>query len=61
MLFDVLKNARRVEARQLDSIRQLERALALFMMVSWHIARLMIEGCLGSGGKQYARYLKWAH
>lgn len=40
MLFDVLKNACRVEALQLGSITQLERALALFIVVAWRIARL---------------------
>ena len=44
MLFDVLKNACRVEALQLGSITQLERALALFMVVAWRIARLMRLG-----------------
>ena len=38
MLFDVLKNAGRAEALQLGSITQLERALALFMVVAWRIA-----------------------
>ena len=44
MLYDVLKNACRVEALQLGSITQLERALALFMVVAWRIARLMRLG-----------------
>jgi Transposase Tn5 dimerisation domain len=43
-LFDVLKNACRVEALQLGSVTQLERALALFMVVAWRIARLMRLG-----------------
>ena len=34
----------RVEALQLGSITQLERALALFMVVAWRIARLMRLG-----------------
>lgn len=38
MLFDVLKNACRVEALQLGTIKKLERALALFMVVAWRIA-----------------------
>ena len=41
ILFNVLKNACRVEALQLGSIAQLERALALFMVVAWRIAHLM--------------------
>jgi hypothetical protein len=44
MLFNVLKNACRVEALQLGSIAQLERALALFMVVAWRIAHLMRLG-----------------
>jgi hypothetical protein len=40
----VLKNTCRVEALQLDSIAQLERALALFMVVTWRIAHLMRLG-----------------
>jgi hypothetical protein len=44
ILFDVLKNACRVEALQLGSIDKLERALALFMVVAWRIAYLMRSG-----------------
>ena len=44
MLFDVLKNACRGEALQLGSITQLERALALSMVVAWRIARSMRLG-----------------
>lgn len=44
MLFDVMKNACRVEARQLGTIEKLERALALFMVVAWQIAYLMRSG-----------------
>jgi hypothetical protein len=44
MLFDILKNACRVEALQLSGIDKLERALAIFMVVAWRIAHLM---CLG--------------
>jgi len=44
MLFNVLKNACKVEALQLGSIAQLERALALFMVVSWRISHLMRLG-----------------
>lgn len=44
ILFEVLKNAWRVEALQLGSIDKLERALALFMVVAWRIAYLMRSG-----------------
>lgn len=44
MFFNVLKNGCRVEALQLASIEKLERALALFMVVTWRIARLMRLG-----------------
>lgn len=44
MLFNILKNACRVEALQLSAIGRLERALALFMVVAWRIAHLMRLG-----------------
>jgi hypothetical protein len=44
MLFDMLKNACRVEALQLGSMEKLERAFALFMVVAWRIACLMRSG-----------------
>ena len=44
MLFHVLKNGCRVEALQLASLEEIERALTLFMVVSWRIARLMRLG-----------------
>lgn len=44
MLFNILKNACRVEALQLSGIKRLERALALFMVVAWRIAHLMRLG-----------------
>jgi hypothetical protein len=44
ILFDVLKNACKVEALQLGSMAKLERALALFMVVAWRIAYLMRLG-----------------
>lgn len=44
ILFDVLKNACRIEALQLGSIKRLERALALFMVVAWRIAHIMRLG-----------------
>jgi len=42
--FDILKNACRVEALQLSTMERLERALALFMVVAWRIARLVRLG-----------------
>lgn len=44
MFFHVLKTGCRVEALQLASLPKIERALALFMIVSWRIARLMRLG-----------------
>lgn len=44
ILFNVLKNACKVEALQLGSIEKLERAIALFMVVAWRIAHLMRMG-----------------
>ena len=44
MFFNVLKNGCRVEDLQLSGIDRLERALALFMVVSWRIAYLMRTG-----------------
>ena len=44
MLFDVLKNGCRIEALQLSSVDRLERALALYLVVAWRIARLMRLG-----------------
>ena len=43
MPFHVLKNGCRVEALQL-ALEEIERALTLFMVVSWRIARLMRLG-----------------
>ena len=37
----MLKNGCKVEALQLATVPRLERALALFMVVAWRIARLM--------------------
>ena len=42
--FDILKNGCRVEALQLSTMERLERALALFMVMAWRIARLMHLG-----------------
>lgn len=44
MLFNVLKNGCRVEALQLGTIERIERALALYLVVSWRIAHLMRMG-----------------
>lgn len=44
LFFNVLKNGCRVEALQLSTVDRLERALALFMVVAWRIARLMRLG-----------------
>ena len=44
LFFHVFKNGCRVEALQLNTIERLERALALFMVVAWRIARLMRLG-----------------
>lgn len=44
ILFDVLKNACRVEALQLGAIERIERALALYLVVAWRVAHLMRLG-----------------
>ena len=44
LLFLVLKEGCRVEALQLATMERLERALALFLVVAWRIARLMRLG-----------------
>jgi len=44
MFFHVLKTGCRVESLQLASLPKIERALILFMIVSWRIARLMRLG-----------------
>ena len=44
LFFHVLKNGCKVEALQLSSVERLERALMLFMVVAWRIARLMRLG-----------------
>ena len=41
LFFHVLKNGCRIEALQLGSIEKIERALVLYMVVAWRIARLM--------------------
>jgi hypothetical protein len=44
MFFNVLKNGCKVEALQLSHIDRVERALVLYMVVAWRIARLMRLG-----------------
>ena len=44
ILFHVLKTGCRVEALQLANMPKIERALALFLVVSWRIAHLMRMG-----------------
>lgn len=44
LLFLVLKQSCRVEALQLGHIERLEKALALFLIVAWRVARLMRLG-----------------
>ncbi len=41
MFFHVLKNGCKVEALRLASIEKVERALAVYLVVAWRIARLM--------------------
>lgn len=43
-LFHVLKNGCRVEALQLGSVAKLELAIALYLVVSWRLARLVKLG-----------------
>lgn len=44
MLFDILKNACRIEALQLSGMERLERAIAMYLVVAWRIAHLMRLG-----------------
>ena len=44
MFFHVLKNGCRIEALQLRCIEKIERALVLYTVVAWRIARLMRLG-----------------
>jgi IS4 transposase len=44
LLFHILKNGCRIEALQLSQIERLERAIALYLVVAWRIARLMRLG-----------------
>ena len=40
LFFHVVKNGCRIDALQLSSIERLERAIALYLVVAWRIARL---------------------
>ena len=44
LFFNVLKNGCKVEALQLSQMDRVERALVLYMIVAWRIARLMRLG-----------------
>ncbi|MDR3300267.1 MAG: IS4 family transposase [Candidatus Accumulibacter sp.] len=44
LLFHLVKNACRIEALQLSTVPRLERAIALYLVVAWRIARLMRLG-----------------
>jgi len=44
LLFHVFKNGCRVEALQLSTVDRIERALTLYLIVAWRIARLMRLG-----------------
>lgn len=44
LFFNVIKNGCQVEGLQLGTLARIERALALFMVVAWRIARLMRLG-----------------
>ena len=44
MLFHVFKNGCKIEAMQLGHIENIERALVLYLIVAWRIARLMRLG-----------------
>ena len=44
MLFHVFKNGCKIEAMQLGHIKNIERALVLYLIVAWRIARLMRLG-----------------
>ena len=44
MLFHIFKNGCKIEAMQLGAIENIERALILYLVVAWRIARLMRLG-----------------
>lgn len=59
MLFDILKNACRIESLQLEHIGKLERALAMYLVVAWRIAHLMRLGRTCSN-LEASRFFDWA-
>jgi hypothetical protein len=59
MLFDILKNACRIEALQLEHIEKLERAIAMYLVVAWRIAHLMRLGRT-SPDLDASRFFDWA-
>ena len=59
MLFDILKNACRIEALQLEHIGKLERAIAMYLIVAWRIAHLMRLGRT-SPDLDASRFFDWA-
>jgi hypothetical protein len=59
MLFDILKNACRIEALQLEHIDKLERAIAMYLVVAWRIAHLMRLGRT-SPDLDATRFFDWA-
>lgn len=59
MLFDILKNACRIEALQLEHIDKLERAIAMYLVVAWRIAHLMRLGRT-SPDLDASRFFDWA-
>ena len=44
MFFDILKNACKIEKLHLKTMPKLEMAIALYMVVAWHIVHLMRWG-----------------
>lgn len=59
MLFDILKNACRIEALQLEHIDKLERAIAMYLVVAWRIAHLMRLGRTNPD-LDASRFFDWA-
>lgn len=59
MLFDILKNACRIESLQLEHIGKLERAIAMYLVVAWRIAHLMRLGRT-CPDLEASRFFDWA-
>lgn len=55
ILFNILKNACRVEALQLGTIERLERALALFLVVAENCLRSTVSSIHRGGGRTAGR------